>query len=93
MPDLVPLSAASSSTVAVQIIKGFRPRAERLEQDMGGFTVNRMKEECQDIVILNRKQVVPSTGYFHRPKAGKFSPVWHLALGCSTVVLGSVLCG
>lgn len=38
--------------MAVQIIKGFRQRAERLEQDMGVFTDKRMKGECQDIVIL-----------------------------------------
>lgn len=43
------LSAASTSTVAVQIIKGFRPRAERLEQDMGGFTVNRMKGNAKTL--------------------------------------------
>lgn len=61
------LSAASTSTVAVQTIKGFTRRAERLEEDRGGFTDNRMKGECQDIVILNRKQV-PSTGYFHRSR-------------------------
>lgn len=30
-------SATSTSTVAVQIVKGFRPRAERLERAMGGF--------------------------------------------------------
>lgn len=31
------LSAASTSTVAVQMIKGFTRRAERWEQDNGGF--------------------------------------------------------